>query len=90
MGEHFVRDVLAAGSQMRHGVGDIGRVPEDYGSDDEVEPGSPELLGFVGAISDPPLLERADRARQLMALFDFCSGRPGIGGVAPGFPASPA
>jgi hypothetical protein len=30
---------------------------------------SSELLGFVGAISDPPLLEPADRARQLMALF---------------------
>ena len=69
MGEHFVRNLLADGSQMRHRVGDVGRVPKDDGDDDEVETGRPELLSFVGAIGDSPLLERADRAGQLMALF---------------------
>jgi hypothetical protein len=60
MGEQFVGDDFALGTQMGHGIGKIGRVPIDDGRDDEIEARGAELLRFMGAIGNPALLEGAD------------------------------
>lgn len=58
-----VGDVLAS-TQMGDGIGDVGGIPVDDGSDDKVEPGSTALLRFQVAVCDPTLVESTDFLRQ--------------------------
>jgi len=68
MGEQFGRYIEALTTQVIDRVGNIGRIPVDDGSYDEVQAGCPELLGIQPAVSDPPLLERPDHLRKGVAL----------------------
>jgi hypothetical protein len=49
MGEQFGRYIEALATQVIDCVGNIGRIPVDDGSDDEVQGGCPELLGSCRA-----------------------------------------
>jgi len=71
VGEQFIGDVVTAGTQIRDSVRNIGRVPIDDCCDYEVKPGCSKLLGLVGAVNNPALLEGANGLRKLMALFTF-------------------
>ena len=68
MGEQFGRHRWPLVSQVIDGVGQVCRIPVDDSRDDEVQTGSPELLRVCAAVSDAPLLERADHLGQRVAL----------------------
>ena len=57
MSEPRVGRRLSYRTQVGHGIGDIGGVPEDNRGDDEVEPRGTKLLRLGAAIGDPALLE---------------------------------
>ena len=47
---------FATGAEVGDGIGNIGRVPIDDGSDDQVESGGTELLGLMCPVGDAALL----------------------------------
>ncbi len=50
VGGQRVRHGPALASQMLHGVGQVGRVPEHDGRDHQVQTGRPELLRILAAV----------------------------------------
>lgn len=52
---------------MRNGIGYVGGIPIDDCGDDEIEAGSPILLGLATTIDVPPLAECADCLREGVA-----------------------
>ena len=76
MRQQFVRHGFADRAEVGDSVGDIGRVPIDDGSDDQVETRRPELLRLMRAVGDAALFERADRLREEVALLGFVE--PGL------------
>ena len=52
MRQKLVGHDFAIGAELGDGIGNIGRVPVDDGSDDQVESGGTELLGLVGPVGD--------------------------------------
>src|SRR5215831_20431520 len=80
MGEPRIGYRFSYRTQVGHGIGNIGGVPEDDRGDNEVEPGGAKLLRFGAAIADPALLEGADDLRKGMALFALVE--PGVAAPA--------
>lgn len=68
MGEQFGGDSVALAAQVIDGIGQVGRIPVDDSGDDEVQTGGTELLRIWTAVSDAPLLERADHLGEGVAL----------------------
>jgi hypothetical protein len=68
MGEQFGRDSVAFAAQVIDGIGQVHGIPVDDSHDDQIETGSPELLRVRTAVSDAPLLERADHLGEGVAL----------------------
>ena len=64
------------GAQMRHGVGNVRRIPVDDSSDHQVQPRSAELLRLGTALGDPTLVEGANFLGQGMPLFALV--QPGV------------
>ena len=64
------------GTQMRHGVGDVGRIPGDDGGDHEVQPRSAELLRLGIALGDSALVEGANFLSQEVPLLTLV--QPGV------------
>jgi hypothetical protein len=83
MGEQFGRDSVMFAAQVIDGIGQVRGIPVDDSRDDQVEAGSPELLRVRTAVSDAPLLERADSPGRGRGAARPCSGRRGrAAGVA--------
>ena len=68
VGEKHVRHGFALVPQVLDGIGQVGRVPIDDGSDYKVQPGGSELLCSLPTVGDAALLERADDLGQRVAL----------------------
>ena len=68
MGEQFGRDRAAFAAQIIDGIGEVRRIPVDDSGNHQVQTGSPELLRVRTAVSDAPLLERADHLGECVSL----------------------
>jgi len=68
MGKQFGGDSVVFAAQVIDGIGQVSGIPVDDSRDDQVETGSPELLRVRTAVSDAPLLERADHLGEGVAL----------------------
>ena len=79
MGEPGVGCRLSYRTQVGHGIGNIGGVPEDDRGDDEIEPRGAKLLRLGATTGDPALLEGAD---------DLCEEMTLLALVEPGMAAS--
>ena len=80
MGEQRRGYDLAGGAQVRHGIGDVGRIPIDDGGDHQVQPRGSELLRLHAAVGDAALLEGADDLGKEVALFALV--QPGVAAPA--------
>ena len=90
MGEQFGGTRGFRCAQMIDGIGQVGGIPVDDSGDDQVETGGPELLRLGTAVSDAPLLERADHLGEGVTLLALVQAGMAEPAQFRDFPASPA